>query len=96
MAQQVIQNVWEILLPFKEATRLVGISNIIPLVLQLEHTLNGAINRALETQQQEEKEDLLLSQGQQDSLNTASIPVKQRQQVAEGKNTEESWGAGSE
>lgn len=50
-----------ILLPFKEATILIGFSNIIPLVLQIEHTLNSAIDQALETQQQEEKEDLLLS-----------------------------------
>ena len=38
-------------------------SDAIPLVLLLEHTLCGIMDRALEAEQQEEEEDFLSSQG---------------------------------
>lgn len=54
-----------------------GISNTIPLVFLLDHTLHDVMDWALEAQYKEEEEDFMLSQSQQVILSTASIPLAQ-------------------
>lgn len=54
--------------PIKRTAKMVisdeeGISDTMTLVLCLEHSFNDMIDWALKAQQQEENEDLLLSQG---------------------------------
>uniref|UniRef100_A0A8C5MMB6 BED-type domain-containing protein n=1 Tax=Leptobrachium leishanense TaxID=445787 RepID=A0A8C5MMB6_9ANUR len=66
-----------VLSPFEEATRMVSrdsacISDTIPLVFLLEHTLRGIIDVALEAEQREEEEAFPSSQGP--SLSADSIP----------------------
>ena len=60
------------------------ISNTVPLVFLLEHTLRGIMDRALEAEQREEKEDFLTSQGPlyPDSI-PAGPPIKQEEEEDE-------------
>ena len=63
-----IKDACAVLSPFEEATRMVSrdsacISDTLPVLFLLEHTLRGIMDRALEAEQQEEEEDFLASQG---------------------------------
>ncbi|XP_077321726.1 zinc finger BED domain-containing protein 6-like isoform X1 [Lithobates pipiens] len=63
-----IKDACTVLSPFEEGTRMVSrdnacISDTIPVVFLLEHTLHGIMDRALEAEQREEEEDFLSSQG---------------------------------
>uniref|UniRef100_A0A8C5W749 BED-type domain-containing protein n=1 Tax=Leptobrachium leishanense TaxID=445787 RepID=A0A8C5W749_9ANUR len=73
-----INDACTVLSPFEEATRMVSrdsacISDTIPLVFLLEHTLQGIIDVALEAEQREEEEAFPSSQGP--SLSADSIPA---------------------
>uniref|UniRef100_A0A8C5PDV0 BED-type domain-containing protein n=1 Tax=Leptobrachium leishanense TaxID=445787 RepID=A0A8C5PDV0_9ANUR len=73
-----IKDACTVLSPFEEATRMVSrdsacISDTIPLVFLLEHTLRGIIDVALEAEQREEEEAFPSSQGP--SLSADSIPA---------------------
>uniref|UniRef100_A0A8C5MP71 HAT C-terminal dimerisation domain-containing protein n=1 Tax=Leptobrachium leishanense TaxID=445787 RepID=A0A8C5MP71_9ANUR len=73
-----IKDACTVLSPFEEAMRMVSrdsacISDTIPLVFLLEHTLRGIIDVALEAEQREEEEAFPSSQGT--SLSADSIPA---------------------
>uniref|UniRef100_A0A8C5QZ76 HAT C-terminal dimerisation domain-containing protein n=1 Tax=Leptobrachium leishanense TaxID=445787 RepID=A0A8C5QZ76_9ANUR len=73
-----IKDACTVLSPFEDATRMVSrdsacISDTIPLVFLLEHTLQGIIDVALEAEQREEEEAFPSSQGP--SLSADSIPA---------------------
>uniref|UniRef100_A0A8C5LUH2 HAT C-terminal dimerisation domain-containing protein n=1 Tax=Leptobrachium leishanense TaxID=445787 RepID=A0A8C5LUH2_9ANUR len=73
-----IKDACTVLSPFEEATRMVSrdsacISDTIPLVFLLEHTLQGIIDVALEAEQRKEEEAFPSSQGP--SLSADSIPA---------------------
>ena len=57
------------------------IRDTVPLVYLLEHTLRGIMDRALEAEQREEKEDFLTSQGPlyPDSI-PAGLPITQEEE----------------
>uniref|UniRef100_A0A8C5MB93 BED-type domain-containing protein n=1 Tax=Leptobrachium leishanense TaxID=445787 RepID=A0A8C5MB93_9ANUR len=73
-----IKDACTVLSPFEEATRMVSrdsacISDTIPLVFLLEHTLQGIIDVALQAEQREEEEAFPSSEGP--SLSADSIPA---------------------
>uniref|UniRef100_A0A8C5LXF4 BED-type domain-containing protein n=1 Tax=Leptobrachium leishanense TaxID=445787 RepID=A0A8C5LXF4_9ANUR len=89
-----IKDACTVLSPFEEATRMVSrdsacISDTIPLVFLLEHTLRGIIDVALEAEQWEEEEAFPSSQGQ--SLSADSIPAGPTQIRQEEDEEEEDY-----
>ena len=59
------------------------ISDTIPVVLLLEQTLHGNMDRALEAEQQEEKEDFLYSQGPLYADTIVSMPQNTQEEREE-------------
>uniref|UniRef100_A0A8C5W861 HAT C-terminal dimerisation domain-containing protein n=1 Tax=Leptobrachium leishanense TaxID=445787 RepID=A0A8C5W861_9ANUR len=89
-----IKDACTVLSPFEEATRMVSrdsacISDTIPLVFLLEHTLRGIIDVALEAEQREEEEAFPSSQGP--SLSADSIPAGPTQIRQEEDEEEEDY-----
>ena len=90
-----IRDACTVLSPFEEATRMVSsdsacISDTVPLVHLLEHTLRGIMDRALEAEQRQEEEDFLSSQGPlyPDSV-PACPPITQEEDEEEEEEEED-------
>ena len=86
-----IRDACTVLSPFEEATRMVSsdsacISETVPLIHMLEHTLRGIMDRALEAEQREEEEDFLTSEG---PLYPDSVPACPPVTQEEDKEEEE-------